>query len=74
MQSADMRPDNNVLLEAMAVWFACGRVEGVALCGEYRCPDCWEGGRDADIQSVDIQCSMYLMGAGHRNSSGLGRL
>ena len=58
-----MRPDKNVHLEAMVVWNACGRVEGEALCGERRCPDCWEGVREADIQSIDIQC---------RNSVGLG--
>ena len=58
----------------MVVWFACGRVEGEALCVERRYPDCWEGGRDEDIQSFDIQCSRYLMDAGRRNSGGLGRL
>ena len=69
-----MRPDKNVHLEAMVVWFACGRVEGGALCGERRCPNCWEGAREADIQSsIDIQCSRYLMDAGRRNSGGLGR-
>ena len=74
VQNTHMRPDKNVLLEAMVVWFACGRVEGEALCGERRCPDCWEGGRRADIQSIYIQCSRYLMDAGRSNSSGLGRL
>ena len=33
VQNTHMRPDKNVLLEAMVVWFACGRVEGEALCG-----------------------------------------
>ena len=75
MQSTHMRPDRSMLLEAMVVWFACGRVEGVGICGERRCPNCWEGGRDADIQcSIDIQCSRYLMDACHRNNSSLGCL
>ena len=74
VQTTHMRPDKNVLLEAMVVWFACGHVEGEALCGERRCPDCWEGGRRADIQNIDIQCSRYLMDAGRPSSIGLGRL
>ena len=74
MKNTHMRRDKNVFVEAMVVWFACGRVEGEALCGERRCPDCWEKERDADIQSIDSQCSRYLMNAGRRNSSGLGRL
>ena len=56
-----MRPDKIELLEAMVVWFSCGRVEGEALCVEHRYPDYWEGGRDADIPSIDIQCSKYLI-------------
>ena len=74
VQNTHMRPDKNELLEAMVVWFAYGRVEGGALCVERRYPDCWEGGRDAVIQSIDIQYSRYLMDAGRRNSGGLGRL
>ena len=69
-----MRPDKNEALEAIVVWFACGRVEGEALCVERRYPDYWEGGRDADIQIIDIQCSRYLMDAGRRNGGGLGHL
>ena len=74
VQNTHMRPDKIELLEGMVVWFSCGRVEGEALCVERRYPDYWEGGRDAVIQSIDIQCSKYLMDTGRRNSGGLGRL
>ena len=57
VQNTRTRPDKIELLEAMVVCFSCGRVEGEALCVERRYPDYWEGRRDADIQSIDTQCS-----------------
>ena len=37
-------------------------------------PGLLERGRDADIQSIEIQYSRYLMNTGHRNSICLGYL